>query len=125
MPGASLFSGSFASSVAPNGSFMGLSGLNWTVAAGSYWVTYTSSAPTNRETMRGSAPNPLLDEAFSTFGAPFQPFDTLNLGVQIFGDTASTGVPEPATWAMLMLGFGGLGYAMRRRSQVSTRIVFA
>ena len=26
------------------------------------------------------------------------------------------GVPEPATWAMLVLGLGGLGVAMRRRS---------
>ena len=25
------------------------------------------------------------------------------------------GVPEPATWAMLLMGFGGLGAALRRR----------
>jgi hypothetical protein len=25
------------------------------------------------------------------------------------------GVPEPATWAMMLLGFGGIGMAMRRR----------
>jgi hypothetical protein len=25
------------------------------------------------------------------------------------------GVPEPATWAMMLLGFGGIGVAMRRR----------
>ncbi len=24
-------------------------------------------------------------------------------------------VPEPATWAMMLLGFGGIGYSMRRR----------
>ena len=24
-------------------------------------------------------------------------------------------VPEPATWAMMLLGFGGIGFAMRRR----------
>ena len=34
-------------------------------------------------------------------------------------------VPEPATWAMMLLGFGGLGYAMRRRPKVATRIRFA
>ncbi|MHA6723182.1 PEPxxWA-CTERM sorting domain-containing protein [Sphingomonas sp. RS2018] len=37
----------------------------------------------------------------------------------------TTAVPEPATWAMMMLGFGGIGFAMRRRSTVTTRIRFA
>ena len=27
----------------------------------------------------------------------------------------TSGVPEPATWAMLLIGFGGIGFAMRRR----------
>lgn len=26
-------------------------------------------------------------------------------------------VPEPATWAMMLIGFGGIGFAMRRRKQ--------
>lgn len=36
-----------------------------------------------------------------------------------------TGVPEPATWAMMMLGFGGIGFAMRRRPKLGARIRFA
>jgi hypothetical protein len=32
-----------------------------------------------------------------------------------FVPVASGGVPEPATWAMMLLGFGGLGAAMRAR----------
>lgn len=30
-----------------------------------------------------------------------------------------TAVPEPGTWALLIFGFGALGYAMRRRGQVA------
>lgn len=35
-------------------------------------------------------------------------------------------VPEPATWAMMLVGFGGIGFAMRRRkSKVTTNVAFA
>jgi hypothetical protein len=31
--------------------------------------------------------------------------------------TVSSGVPEPSTWAMLLLGFAGLGFAGYRRTK--------
>lgn len=35
-------------------------------------------------------------------------------------------VPEPATWALMLVGFGGIGFAMRRRkSKVATSVRFA
>lgn len=37
-------------------------------------------------------------------------------------EVATAGVPEPATWAMMIMGFGMIGGAMRRRS---TKVVFA
>lgn len=40
---------------------------------------------------------------------------------------AAGGVPEPATWGMLILGFGAIGAAMRRRNALSattTRVAF-
>ena len=33
-----------------------------------------------------------------------------------FGDAAA--VPEPSTWAMMLVGFGALGFAMRRRRRL-------
>jgi hypothetical protein len=38
------------------------------------------------------------------------------------GNNGGTGgaVPEPSTWAMMLLGFGGMGVAMRRRRRNST-----
>ena len=34
-------------------------------------------------------------------------------------------VPEPASWAMMILGMGAIGFAMRRRQKVNTAIHFA
>jgi hypothetical protein len=36
-----------------------------------------------------------------------------------FQFSATTGVPEPAAWAMMLAGFGLVGSAMRRRSKVA------
>jgi len=35
------------------------------------------------------------------------------------------GVPEPSTWAMLLLGFFGIGGALRRRKNVTTTVSYA
>ncbi len=39
--------------------------------------------------------------------------------------TFGTGVPEPATWALMILGFGAIGGAMRRRPSVAAKVRFA
>ncbi|MBJ7413077.1 MAG: PEP-CTERM sorting domain-containing protein [Phenylobacterium sp.] len=40
------------------------------------------------------------------------------VGEIIFADGSSVGgVPEPATWAMMIMGFGGIGATLRRRRQ--------
>lgn len=36
-------------------------------------------------------------------------------------NVANGAVPEPATWAMMLIGFGGVGCAMRRRRRVERR----
>lgn len=37
---------------------------------------------------------------------------------------ATAAVPEPATWSLMLLGFGTLGYAMRRRGMARARVRF-
>ena len=34
-------------------------------------------------------------------------------------------IPEPGTWAMMLMGFGGLGYVMRRRRNTEAKVSFA
>ncbi|MEG3125545.1 PEPxxWA-CTERM sorting domain-containing protein [Sphingomonas sp. GB1N7] len=48
-------------------------------------------------------------------------FDNITLG----SATAGGAVPEPATWAMMLMGFGMVGYALRRRAKVTTGVRFA
>ena len=38
---------------------------------------------------------------------------------KIAGTVSLSAVPEPATWALMILGFGAVGFAMRRRSEKS------
>lgn len=40
-------------------------------------------------------------------------------------DAPVAAVPEPATWAMMLVGFGAIGGAMRRRTARRTRVAFA
>ena len=54
--------------------------------------------------------------------------ETANLALKAGGSItgfnesmATTAIPEPSTWAMLMLGFGGLAFAglQKRRNRLS------
>lgn len=41
-----------------------------------------------------------------------------------FSVSVSSGAPEPATWGLMVLGVGLLGYAMRRRTVVRTAVTY-
>ncbi|WP_010544475.1 FxDxF family PEP-CTERM protein [Sphingomonas elodea] len=49
-------------------------------------------------------------------------------GLGSYGGNATfipSGVPEPASWGMMIVGMGGIGFAMRRRRATSTRVSYA
>jgi hypothetical protein len=51
--------------------------------------------------------------------APFTTVDFHDAGKNAFEFSLGSGVPEPSTWAMMVLGFAGLGYAASRRNSTA------
>jgi len=58
--------------------------------------------------------NPTNSSAINLFASPTA-FDTGASTARVWALFAPVGVPEPASWAMMLLGFGAIGLAMRRR----------
>ena len=105
-----LFTASFAP-VTPAihpGQWQGIQGQSWALAAGNYWVSFSTNGSLS---MRFLAPNPLTKYAFSDNANWTESARNLALGIRITGGA----VPEPASWAMMIAGFGLVGGMMRRR----------
>lgn len=49
-------------------------------------------------------------------------FDIVNFSV---GQSVTAAVPEPTTWALMLVGFGLIGFAIRKRSNVRTTVSYA
>ncbi|MES2904893.1 MAG: PEPxxWA-CTERM sorting domain-containing protein [Pseudomonadota bacterium] len=45
--------------------------------------------------------------------------------IRLDGFAATPAVPEPGTWAMMLIGFGGMGVAMRRRRRTGAQFAQA
>ncbi len=61
--------------------------------------------------------------SFTTAASSFATFDAAiksKIGTELTG-----GVPEPATWAMMVMGFGAMGFALRRRTAATMRVRYA
>ncbi|MDC8755197.1 cistern family PEP-CTERM protein [Erythrobacter sp. sf7] len=70
----------------------------------------------------GSAKNEIT---LSNFVNRTQSFQIGNVSSAVGQGTPVSPVPEPATWAMMLLGFGLVGAAMRRRGNTTHRVRFA
>ena len=89
-----------------------------------FWATTSTSSASGDN---GADPNEIVeitdslgdtslptDESFSVYDGPVA-------GLR-YGGVAFAAAPEPSTWAMLLLGFAGLGFAgYRKRSALSVR----
>jgi choice-of-anchor C domain-containing protein len=65
------------------------------------------------ETFSFTTPGGLTNLSFSSLDTPPSPYGP------VIGGVAVTAVPEPSTWAMMLLGFVGLGLAGYRRTRTS------
>jgi len=108
-----LFSTNFAIQ-ASAGTWQGVFGQSWVLDAGSYWVGFSNSG--NGNFMKGFAPTPLAQYAFSTgsnwtLSSPSSAASAF--GVRIDGNRFVASVPEPASWALMIAGFGAVGGMLR------------
>jgi hypothetical protein len=131
-----LYQGSFTFNVTNNtyyqSSWAGLSGVDWTLDAGDYWVSFSSSNPGNNAPVMSRAvggqaaaysiyhPGEGWSAAYGQGGGSSVSFPAM--GFRIFGEALASDVPEPASWAMMLGGFGLIGGAMRSRRR--TRVSF-
>ena len=86
----------------------GLSGLG-PISLASYTCTPTGQFPCT--TFNGG---PSVDSSGSTSTSAFVSFGVLRSG-EVYNFSLGDAVPEPASWAMMIAGFGLAGAAMRRR----------
>ncbi|WP_232318340.1 PEPxxWA-CTERM sorting domain-containing protein, partial [Sphingomonas sp. TDK1] len=95
--------------------WQGAEGLRWNLQAGSYWIVFSAADAGSTSYMPGGASDPLVAYLHGSEGN-WRRLREQNLGFRLTGTTGGA-VPEPASWAMLIGGFGLAGAAVRRRRQ--------
>ena len=127
----------YASAADPDGTGLFIAGRNPTLANGvasGSTTTFGRSPSGNVVTVEFGA-NGLTDTEnsatyiFRTNATAYNNLGTFGIidGSTLQGLTFQpiSAVPEPASWAMMILGVGAVGGALRRRSKVTTRVSFA
>ncbi len=121
--GTALFTSDAQALFSREETWLTIGGLSWVAGAGSYWLAFEPLPRSERGFdggARNGAPFPLSGYAFSSelpFVGAWQRQDALGLGIQVSGVRIGdpSVIPEPTAWAMLIVGFGLVGSALRRR----------
>lgn len=110
---------SFAlSSVAP-GSWTSNNGKANISTAGNYLVSFVFNTPDTPANPNPANPGGVYNAKDVVIDRAFVTSDPSG------GGTLIGAVPEPATWGMMILGFGAVGSALRRRHKASNQVSFA
>ncbi len=96
----------------------GVSGLDWTVTAGSYWIALEGGADTNSASYLQAPTGALPVAEAVTYYAGGQHYNATGLsdsfGLQVTAVTPA--VPEPGSLALMLTSLGVLALAARRRA---------
>jgi hypothetical protein len=122
LPGTQLFDANFTpaqfASTAPGASLTTLVTLdlpNWALASGSYDISFYN--PTGLAINGYTGGSGLLYQQGAGLHGDSAGF--------VLDGTATSAVPEPSTWAMMILGFCGLGFMAYRRKQSGSALSIA
>jgi hypothetical protein len=80
--------------------------------AGSFWGFITDAPFTSVQLVKGTQVGNENDERYN--------LDDLRLALP--GGSVTPAVPEPASWALMVIGFGFLGALLRRRESKGARL---
>jgi hypothetical protein len=73
------------------------------------WSGISQNANANTQYLLSSNPDVSIDKVLITSSAPI--FELKQNSINLFGAAA---LPEPGTWGLMLLGFAGIGLALRR-----------
>lgn len=116
LPGSQLFSEEFSiAGITGTKGWFGVSGLNWSVSSGNYWVTYEIS---DSQSFDGAlqfmaTPQDLKMAVKNDYYTNWYPHPG-SFGLIVEG-TPATAVPEPQIYTMVLVGLGLLGVMVRSR----------
>lgn len=111
-PGTFIFTQTTTFDAAAGAGWYGLSDLELDLGPGTYWVGFASGGDGFAAQHFGGASNPLGNEAYYTPAGTYTDADGANLAWRL---SVAASAPEPAAWAMMIVGFGAVGGALRRR----------
>jgi hypothetical protein len=99
-------------------------GIFWSESVGNLAISYTNG-PLD-DLLRSSPSARVVDETSRIDVSYLLSHYAQRRGeTLIFAPGGAPGVPEPSTWTMMLLGFGGIGVAMRRTTRWPADVICA
>ncbi len=92
------------------------------LAAGTYWLMLSNATNGSGDPVywdQGDGPSEAWENSVGKLPGDGNPCSGACTGSETFQILGSGGVPEPATWALMLVGFAGLGAAIRSRRQTA------